>query len=165
MQLAIGTGMRRGELLRLEWSNVDFQRGIIHVLRAKSPLNKPKSRMLPMSQPVRRVLLELRRARKGDYVIQRKGKRMVEIKKAFRAACDDAGIVDFHFHDLRHTFATRLGDAGHSSRTIAALLGHATTIMTDRYTHATDNALRAAVECAQIGTVTMASQTPKTRGR
>jgi len=72
-----------------------------------------------------------------------------------------AGIEDFHFHDLRHTFATRLGDAGHSSRTIASLLGHSNTLQSDQYTHATDHALKAAVECASGKPVTLASQTTK----
>lgn len=158
VQLALGTGMRRGELLRLTWPNVDFARGVIHVKQTKTD----RDRQVPMSRQVREVLLTLRKSRKGDFVIHtRKGKPILEVKRAFRAACDDAGIVNFHFHDLRHTFATRLGDAGHSSRTIAALLGHANTVMTDRYTHATDSALKAAVECAQIGTVTRASQTAK----
>lgn len=156
VQLALGTGMRRGELLRLCWSKVDFGRGVIHITQTKTD----RDRQLPMSQPVRQVLLSLRKDRKGEFVIHsRDGKPVVEIKRAFRAACDDAGIEDFHFHDLRHTFATRVGDAGHNSRTIAALLGHANTAMTERYTHATNDALRGAVECAQNSTVTTASQT------
>ena len=82
-------------------------------------------------------------------------------RQAFVAACNDAGIADFHFHDLRHTFATRLGDAGDSPATIAKLLGHSNIQMTMRYTHATDDALRSAVEHAQINRVTIASQTAK----
>ena len=156
VQLAIGTGMRRGELLGLKWPNVDFVRGVIHVTQTKTDHN----REVPMSQHVRGLLLSLQKERKGDFVIHTsKGKRILDVKRAFRAACHDAGITDFRFHDLRHTFATRLGDAGHSSRTIAALLGHANTAMTDRYTHATDNALRSAVECAPVSAVTKASQT------
>lgn len=150
VMLALGTGMRRGELLGLRWQQVDFQRGVIHVTRTKTS----KDREVPMSNQVRQVLLEHRRGgAKGEWVfITKKTKRpIVDVKKAFRAACDAAGIADFHFHDLRHTFATRVGDAGHSSRAIAALLGHSNTIMTDRYTHATDNALRSAVESGSQG--------------
>ncbi|MDX6501354.1 MAG: hypothetical protein QOG23_4614 [Blastocatellia bacterium] len=159
VRLALGTGMRRGELLGLRWAQVDFQRGVIYVTQTKTA----RDRMLPMSQQVRELLLSLRKDRKGEHVFTSKitKRARVEVKRAFRAACDDAGIEDFHFHDLRHTFATRLGDAGHNSRTIAALLGHANTQMTDRYTHATDDALRAAVECANGRRVTTASQTQK----
>jgi integrase len=160
VMLALGTGMRRGELLRLRWQNVDFQRGVIYVVNAKG-IKAGKDRTVPMSSHVREVLLTHRRGgSKGEWVFTtKKTKRpIVDVKKGFRAACDDAGIADFHFHDLRHTFATRVGDAGHSSRAIAALLGHANTIMTDRYTHATDSALRAAVESGSQG----GTQTTKT---
>jgi len=72
----------------------------------------------------------------------------VDVKKAFVAACIDAGIEDFHFHDLRHTFATRLGDAGCNATTIARLLGHSNIQMSMRYTHASDESLRSVVEHA-----------------
>jgi len=148
--------MRRGEVLALSWSQVDFGRGVIHVTNTKTA----HDRTVPLSQPARDLLLSLQKTRKGELVFASKitGRRVVEIKRAFRAACDDAGIEDFHFHDLRHTFAKRLGDAGHSARTIAALLGHSNTLMTDRYTHATDGAMRAAVECATVKRVTTMSQ-------
>jgi integrase len=149
--LAIGTGMRRGELLSLRWPDVDFQRGVIHVRVTKTN----HDRQVPMSHQVRQLLLEHRKGHTGELVftsrrkaLKAKGLGLVDVKKGFAAALADAGIADFHFHDLRHTFATRVGDAGHNSRTIARLLGHASTAMTDRYTHATDSALRSAVECA-----------------
>jgi integrase len=160
VMLALGTGMRRGELLSLRWPQVDFPRGVIHVTHTKTA----KDRMMPMSQRVRELLLKMHRGRKGEHVFAsrlKKGRALVEIKRAFRAACDDAGIADFHFHDLRHTFATRVGDAGHNSRTIADLLGHSNTLQSDQYTHATDQALRAAVECAGKKPVTYRSQTQK----
>jgi hypothetical protein len=54
--------------------------------------------------------------------------------------------VDFHFHDLRHTAATRMADAGADPFTLAAILGHSDIRMTARYTHATDEAKRRAVD-------------------
>ena len=158
VSLALGTGMRRGELLGLRWPQVDFARGVIYVTQTKTA----HDRTVPMSLQVRELLLSARKRRKGDLVfIGKRGKAVVEVKRAFRAACNDAGIADFHFHDLRHTFATRLGDAGCSATTIAALLGHSNTLMADRYTHATSDTLRAAVECADGKHVTMASQEQK----
>jgi len=62
------------------------------------------------------------------------------------AALRDAKIEDFRFHDLRHTAATRLADAGTDAFTIAAILGHSTIQMSARYTHATDERKRRAVE-------------------
>ncbi|HKP85557.1 MAG TPA: site-specific integrase, partial [Blastocatellia bacterium] len=86
----------------------------------------------------------------GEYVFtsDRTGRAIVEIKRAFRASCRLAGIEDLHFHDLRHTAATRWAEAGAQISTIAELLGHADLRMTARYTHATDNAKRRAVEAA-----------------
>lgn len=65
-----------------------------------------------------------------------------------RTPCDEAKLADLHFHDLRHTAATRWAEAGAQPTTIAELLGHADLRMTARYTHATDQAKRRAVEAA-----------------
>lgn len=73
-------------------------------------------------------------------------RQLVEIKKGFTRVCRDAEIFDFHFHDLRHTFAPRLADAGADAFTIAELFGHSSLQMTKRYTHATDERKRKAVE-------------------
>lgn len=61
-------------------------------------------------------------------------------------ACREAKLKDFHFHDLRHTTATRLADAGVRTRGIMAILGHSCIQTSARYTHATDESLRRAVE-------------------
>ena len=68
------------------------------------------------------------------------------IKMAWTAALNDAEISDFRFHDLRHIAATRLADAGTDAFTIAAILGHSTIQMSARYTHATGERKRRAVE-------------------
>jgi integrase len=61
-------------------------------------------------------------------------------------ALRDAKSLDVRFHDLRHTAATRLADAGTDAFTIAAIPGHSTIQMSARYTHATDERKRRAVE-------------------
>ena len=82
-----------------------------------------------------------------DFVFKGAGKggRRVEIKRAFTSACRAAKIEGFHFHDLRRTFATRLGDSGFNATAIAALPGHSTIQMSACYTHAADEAKRSAV--------------------
>ena len=72
----------------------------------------------------------------------------LDLKKGFAEACRRAGIRDLRWHDLRHTFGTRLAEAGHSEATIAELMGHSNPKTTRRYTHATNRAKRAAVEAA-----------------
>jgi integrase len=61
------------------------------------------------------------------------------------AACREAGITDFRFHDLRHTFGTRLADAGVDVVKIKELMGHASIVTTMRYIHATDQGKRGAI--------------------
>ena len=70
---------------------------------------------------------------------------MLPTWRAFEKALEDASIEDFRFHDLRHTAATRMGEAGIDPFTIAAILGHKSIAMTASYTHATQQAKRRAV--------------------
>src|SRR5438270_9385443 len=72
------------------------------------------------------------------------------IKRSFKKACEQAKIDDLHWHDLRHTFGTRLAEAGFSEATIAELMGHSDAKTTRRYTHGTDRAKRAAVEAVRV---------------
>jgi integrase len=73
------------------------------------------------------------------------GTRYTDVKKFFSAACRNAGITDFRFHDLRHTFGTRLADAGVDVVKIKELKGHASIVTTMRYIHATDQGKRGAI--------------------
>ena len=71
--------------------------------------------------------------------------RYTDIKKSFSAACREAGITNFTFHDLRHTFGTRLADAGVDVVKIKELMGHSSIVTTMRYIHATDQGKRGAI--------------------
>lgn len=147
--VAIGTGMRRGDQLNLRWEKVDFQRGIIYVPNSKTG----KDYTVPMNEDVRATLLQLQFGRsRSDYVFvnRRSGKPYKDLKRSFAKACELAKIDDLHWHDLRHTFGTRLAEAGCSEATIAALMGHSDPATTRRYTHATDKAKRIAVEATRV---------------
>ena len=78
----------------------------------------------------------------------------IDLKKGFAAVCREAKIVGLRWHDLRHTFGTRLGEAGFSEAVIAELMGHTSVSTTRRYTHGTERAKRAAVEAARAGSGT-----------
>lgn len=127
---ALNTGMRLSEITSLTWNRVDFVRGSIFVTNTKSG----KARAVPMNEHSRRVLTSLHS--KSERVFTSLPKR---ISLSFTKACEQAGIVDFSFHCLRHTFATRLADSGVDITTIAALLGHSNIQMSSRYTHPTDD--------------------------
>ncbi len=109
--VAIYSGPRRGELLKLRWSNVAFDLNAINFTETKTN----KDRSVPMEPIVQEALSELRdQAGDEEYVFTNPdtNTRYTDIKKSFSAACREAGITNFTFHDLRHTFGTRLADAG-----------------------------------------------------
>lgn len=133
---ALNTGMRRGELLALQWQDVDLGRGGIRVVRSKSG----KQRTVPVNQTLRTVLAALPSRGKGGAVFDAKN-----AQAKFEIARTRAGLDGIRFHDLRHTFATRLVDKGADIITIQSLLGHSTVVMTMRYTHARDDRATSAV--------------------
>ncbi len=154
--VAIHTGMRQGELLRLRWKDVDFFSGTITVRQAKSG----EGRRLPMNRVVRETLRNLRQERiceakaRGDghelfspYVFcAPRGGYLFNVKRDWYRVLRRTGIEDLRFHDLRHTFASRLVMAGVDLYSVQTLLGHKTSAMTLRYAHLSPGHLREKVE-------------------
>ncbi len=138
--IAVNTGMRKGELLALEWDAVDTFHNIITVKHSKSG----KVRHIPMSAIVAGTLKRIRGAHEGC-VFKYGGKCAKNVKTAFASAVKTSGIRPCRFHDLRHTFATRLVLAGVDLPTVQRLLGHANISMTARYAHPSPEHIRAAV--------------------
>jgi integrase len=95
------------------------------------------------------VLIDLKEQSEGaesGFVCDKTGAPPLDVKTGFAKAREEAEIEGLRFHDLRHTFATRLADSAVDPFTIAELLGHADLRMTKRYTHSTDQRRRKAVE-------------------
>ena len=129
--------MRRGDLFKLTWEKIDFQRGLIYVPNSKTG----RDDAVPMNEDVRSTLQQIRRTTRGGghvFINPDTAKPYTDIKTAFGTACQLAGIENLHWHDLRHTFGTRLAEAGSSEATIADLMGHSDPQTTRRYTHATE---------------------------
>ena len=146
--LALNTGMRRGEILNLEWWQIDFSSNRLIVTKTKSG----KPRHIPMNKIVRETLLELKESSKGKYVFESQknpGHPIHDPKKAFKSALKDAGVENFRFHDLRHTAGTRLAEAGADAFTIKDILGHASIQTSAIYVHATDERKRRAVSALE----------------
>ena len=140
---ALNTGMRMGEIASLSWQQVDFERGVISVRRTKTG----KDRFIPINEEARELLIELYRIRRGERVFAEMSRRQTTcISNTFARTVEQAGIEDFHFHDLRHTAGTRMGETGADLVTIAAVLGHSDLTMAACYTHPTDRGVRKAVE-------------------
>jgi integrase len=126
--------MRRGEIFKLEWKDVDLEAVALRVARSKSG----KPRVISINSGLLSELRTLRSAAgASEYVFPNPatGRPYVDVKRAFHAACTAAGIVGLHFHDLRHTFATRLVKSGADLILVKELMGHSSVVTTERYTH------------------------------
>lgn len=133
--LALHTGMRLGEQYGLKWEDVDLGAEMISIRKSKSG----KPRILPINRLGAEALYALRKTKRETVCPQR------HPRFWFERCCAAAGITGFRWHDLRHTFASRLAMQGTSLRAIQELLGHATTTMTMRYAHLAPGYARDAV--------------------
>lgn len=142
LDLALNTGMRRGEQWSLKWSDVDFKAGQITVF------GKTGRRHIQMNSAARSALTEFeRRVRSSEYVCEESaGGDTRDWRRWLETAVKRAGIPNFHWHDLRHTFASRMVMAGVDIRTVQEILGHADIKMTMRYAHLSPDHRATAVE-------------------
>ncbi|MBF0571991.1 MAG: tyrosine-type recombinase/integrase [Candidatus Omnitrophica bacterium] len=155
--VAINTGMRRGELFNLKWQDIDFNKGIIHLLRTKNG----ERRELPMNEAVKTAIIEAKKQSTSEFVFSTlRGNAFTVIKRPFARSLKSAGVTNFRFHDLRHTFASQLAMASVDLNTIRELLGHKSLKMTLRYAHLSSNHKNQAVdllnECIQGENSTLA---------
>ena len=158
--VALNTGMRLGEIISLEWKGVDLFRKTVTVFKSK---NK-EPRTIPINETVFEMLKSKGKAKsiKTDLVFYTDNHTMLlktGVDHAFQTALKKVGIKDFRFHDLRHTFATRVVQSGKDLYKVQRLLGHKTPSMTQRYAHHYPESLRDAVEVLDKS-VTNQSQLP-----
>ena len=179
--IAVATGLRQGELLGLHCEDVDLNNAALTVRRALSEdagvfrLGEPKT-----SKGRRRVdlpefaVVALREHRKRMLAegtprpwvfCDTTGNPLRKsnlIRRSFKPLLKKAGLPDIRFHDLRHTAATKMAEAGVSESTMLALMGHMSRAMLERYSHVRMAAKRSAVEALSLTTlaVTADSSTP-----
>ena len=127
-RLAVATAMRQGELLGLEWANVDLKNRVALLELTKNG----EARAVPLSSEAVTVLAALPRSISGVvFPVER-----LTLYHAFIAACKRAGLEDYTWHDLRHEALSRLAERGDFSvLELAAVSGHKTLQMLKRYTH------------------------------
>jgi site-specific recombinase XerD len=145
-EVALNTGMRCSEQYSLAWPDVDFARRILTIRRSKHG----EKRYVPLNS-VAVTMLEFLQARapesgSGRVFLGVKGEPLLSPRHWFDKAVKKAGIKNFTWHDLRHTFASRLAMKGVDLRRIQELMGHKTIQMTCRYAHLAPADLLAAVE-------------------
>lgn len=161
--LARYTGMRRGNILNLTWSQVDLQQGVINLEHTKNG----QRLTIPLMDTSYNVLLELKNAKvthlNCPFVFHQKGKLYspYQVSMAFKRACRRAGIENFRFHDLRHDFASNLIQKGNDFYTVQRLLGHKDGRMTQRYAHLSIDNLRKAVKTLENGHINGHSENKK----
>jgi integrase len=145
LTVALKTGMRKGEQFSLEWPEVSFDRNRIFLDQTKNGSN----REIPMSKTCREALLSLDKERKDGEVrifYSKFGEPLNDPRTWFELAIEEAKIPNFTWHDLRHTFCSRLIMAGVDLKTAQTLMGHKTISMTARYAHLSSAHLDTAVD-------------------
>lgn len=131
--MALHTGGRRGELLKLRWQDIDLDRGVV-TFRRETTKSK-RERMVPLTPEALAMLRDLwpRRPTEPVFTYEEHGLRTV--RRSFARACRKAGIVGLHLHDLRHTFAAVFVMNGGDLYRLQRYMGHSTIALTQRYAH------------------------------
>lgn len=148
MRIVLCTGMRRGELFRLKWEHIDFDRGFIHIVDPKGGPDQ----FIPLNESARQIFKNHPVTKDSPFVFPgRGGKQRVEIRKAANRIKKAAKLpANFRpLHGLRHTYASMLASSGQVDLyTLQKLLTHKSADMTQRYAHLRDEALRKASDLA-----------------
>jgi integrase len=144
---AVDTGMRRGELFKLEWRDVDFDAGLIRLRAITTKTNKPRE--VAMTSRVLAELRQLWEKSPGEMNSTVFGITN-NVKNGFSSACRKAGIENLRIHDLRHTFVSRVTAAGLQATEAMKLSGHATLAMLNRYLNVNSETARRAAEALDV---------------
>jgi len=131
--VAYYTGMRSGEILNLTWDRVNLKEGYIDLTADDTKTSEP--RRIYLNETLLEIFSNVGKIRriKHQNVFTYRGNPMTTIKHSFQDACKKAGIKDFRFHDLRHTFNTNMRKAGVDRSVIMKITGHKTMAMFERY--------------------------------
>ncbi|KPY90535.1 tyrosine-type recombinase/integrase [Pseudomonas syringae group genomosp. 3] len=144
--LSINTGVRRGEAFNLTWADVDLKNKLITVEGDTS--KSGQTRHVPLNREALDTLTKWKEQRGGNGFVfpGQHGKRLDNVKKSWSGLLKLAKVERFRWHDLRHTFASKLVMAGVPLNTVRELLGHTDIKMTLRYAHLAPGTKAAAVE-------------------
>ena len=147
MKMALFTGMRRGELFKLRWTDIDLDRGFIHI---RDPKGGP-DQVIPLNKSARETVETHPRSDSPFVFPGRGGQQRTDIKKQVNKIKERAGIPrDFRaLHGLRHVYASMLASSGKVDMyTLQKLLTHKSPLMTQRYAHLRDETLKKASDLA-----------------
>ena len=161
-ELAGITGLRWSEQFTLTRDHIHLKEGYIELPTSKA--GRPQARLL--NQRAQEIIKNQLARHQSEFLYPNSiGTNPIENNnfrsRHWKPACEAAGVTNAKWNDWRHTFASDLTMAGHSDRTVAALLGHTTTAMVQRYAHLADAHLRAAVETVSNKRPTPPKPTPQ----
>lgn len=133
---ALYAGLRKGELLRLEWQDIRFDENLLYVLNKDNKTTKSKRyRAIPLAPALKSILEPLKRDQGHVFLTPAGQPYKYHADKAFRNIAKSAGLIGIGLHTLRHTFASNLVMAGVDLPTVKELMGHADIATTMIYTH------------------------------
>ncbi|CAN5644482.1 hypothetical protein BH20ACI4_BH20ACI4_07920 [soil metagenome] len=137
--IGLATGWRKGQILSVKKEHLDYSNQTVTLIRSK----QDEERTVKVSDFVWKILQNLAEETKGDYLFynEKTGQRLKDFKTAWWTALKKAGIEDFHFHDVRHSFATELLEVCGRGITVQTALGHSNIKTTEIYAHTKDDDL------------------------
>jgi integrase len=149
LRLLLHTGMRKGEVLTLDWSHVDLERRVLHLERDKSS-GQNVGRDVLLSATAVAILASLPRLARGGWLFPggRRGAHLVNLEFFWAQALARAEVRRVRIHDLRHSYASAAISDGVSLYTVGKILGHRSSGTTERYAHLSAEAQREAIERA-----------------
>jgi|WetSurMetagenome_2_1015567.scaffolds.fasta_scaffold181691_1 integrase len=144
---ALRTGARAGELLALEWGDLDFASHAVHIRRSihegvENATKTGKGRVVPLSPELEGLLKQIRHLRGAKVFCDAEGKplKLGQLDHILKRVQRRAGLRQIRWHDLRHSFASQCMIAGVQIKQVQEWLGHSTITMTMRYAHLAPNA-------------------------
>jgi len=145
---ALNSGCRKSEITSLKWQDIKLESESSYVIIKPEHSKNKKSRRIPLNRTLMGLLSNLYKTKKGSYVFMNSlgnpFHSSTGIDKAWRTARTRAGLHDFRFHDLRHSFCSRLVNLNVPLMQVSELAGHRDISTTQRYSHV-KNELKGAV--------------------
>ena len=158
--LELGTGMRRGEILALKWSDLNFSTGELHIERQvnvfkkeqviSTPKTKSSIRTIILPPSLLQILSEYKETVNSEWIFpspldSTKTRHPSAVRKRMQIILERAGCKKVRFHDLRHTFSTMALENGMDIKSLSSMLGHVSSATTiDIYSHITNTMQRQA---------------------
>lgn len=146
--LGLNTGLRKANLVNLQWEDIDSRAGVIHILKTKSG----KAYEVPMNETVIELFQRLASSRGTGTVLD-----TTNLKREWESSVKTAGLKDVNIHTLRHTYASHMTMKGVDMFTLSKLMGHADIKMTQRYSHLAPNFKKIAANMINFSSTTKKS--------